>query len=101
MQTDDEDNKRLRRAMRDALLDTSDFRGALGKHPEGRLGTDDEGALQFAVTEKDDNVIIDFGTPVVWLGLPPQLAADLAALLLQRARAIAHRKGKTVSFRII
>jgi hypothetical protein len=99
--TNDSERKRLRGVMMRAMLDTSDFRGAVGTHPEGKLAPDDEGALQFAVGEKDDNVIIEFGTPVAWLALPPQLAADLATVLLNRARAVAHRQGKTIRIKII
>lgn len=85
--------------MRD-LMDTTGFRGALGDFPEGQLTESDEGSIQFAVGETDGKVIIDFGTPVHWLGLNPQQAADLASLLLKRAREVGRKNGETVGFTI-
>jgi hypothetical protein len=85
--------------MRD-LLNTTGFRGALGDFPEGKLTSHDEGSIQFAIGIKDGKVIIDFGTPVHWLGLNPQQAADLASSLLSKAREAGRRNGETVSFMI-
>lgn len=39
--------------MRELMSSAKDFRGALGDFPEGRLTKTDEGAIQFAVGEKD------------------------------------------------
>jgi hypothetical protein len=83
--------------MRD-LLSTTDFRGALGTFPEGQMTKTDEGAIQFAIGEKDGKVVIDFGTSVHWLGISPQQAAEFASLLLKRAREVARKNGETVSF---
>lgn len=85
------------RLMRD-LLNTTGFRGALGDFPEGMLTKTDEGAIQFAIGEKDGKVVIDFGTPVHWFGMTPQQAAELASTLLKRAREVARKNGETVSF---
>ena len=82
------------------LLDTSAFRGALGDFPDGQLTSRDEGAIQFAIGDTDGKVVIDFGTPVAWLGMSPQQAADFAAALLERARLVARRSQETVSFSI-
>lgn len=62
--------------------------GPLGHHPEGRLTPQDEGAIQFAVGVKDAKVVIDFGSPVSWVGMPPEQAMALAQLLVKRAREI-------------
>lgn len=86
--------------MRDLMSSAKDFRGSLGNFPEGQLTKTDEGAIQFAVGEKDGKVVLDFGTPVVWVGLNPQQAADLASLLLKRAREAGRQSGKVVSFTI-
>jgi len=86
--------------MRELMSSAKDFKGALGDFPEGKLTKTDEGAIQFAVGEKDGKVVLDFGTPVVWLGLNPQQAADLASLLLKRAREIGRKKGQTIGFTI-
>ncbi len=85
--------------MRD-LLDTTGFRGALGGFPEGQLTKSDEGALQFAVGEKDGKVVIDFGTPVHWIGLTPQQACDIASAILKRARYVARQNGETIAFNL-
>jgi O-acetyl-ADP-ribose deacetylase (regulator of RNase III) len=85
--------------MRD-LLNTTGFRGALGDFPEGQLTKTDEGAIQFAIGEKDGKVVIDFGTPVHWLGMTPQQAADFASAIIKRAREAARKNGKTVGFTI-
>lgn len=85
--------------MRD-LLDTTGFRGALGDFPEGQLTKSDEGAVQFAVGEKDGKVVIDFGTPVHWIGLTPQQACDIASAILKRARYVARQNGETVAFNL-
>lgn len=86
--------------MRDLMNSAKEFRGALGDFPEGRLTKTDEGSIQFAVGEKDGKVVLDFGTPVHWLGLNPQQAADLAGLLLKRAREVGRKNGETISFTI-
>lgn len=83
--------------MRD-LLSTTGFRGALGDFPEGKLTKTDEGSIQFAIGEKDGKVVLDFGTPVHWVGMTPQQAAEFASTLLKRAREVARKNGETVSF---
>jgi hypothetical protein len=82
--------------MRD-LLSTTGFKGALGEFPEGKLTKTDEGAIQFAIGEKDGKVVIDFGTPVHWVGMSPQQAAEMASLIIKIAREVARKKGETVS----
>lgn len=89
-----------RRELMRELLDTTSFRGALGDFPEGQLSKSDEGAIQFTIGEKDGKVVIDFGTPVHWLGMSPQQAADLASSILKRARLVARKNGETVGFTI-
>lgn len=62
--------------------------GATGDHPEGKLNEDDEGGLRFAVGHQDGNVILDFGKAVVWVGLPPDTADQIADMLKKHAQAI-------------
>lgn len=88
------------RLLRD-LLDTTGFRGALGSFPDGQLSKGDEGAIQFAVGEKDGKVVIDFGTPVHWIGLTPQQACDIASAILKRARYVARQNGETIAFNLM
>jgi hypothetical protein len=86
--------------LRDLMSSASDFRGALGDFPDGKLTKTDEGAIQFAVGEKDGKVVLDFGTPVIWVGMSPQQAADLASLILKRAREVGRKNGQSVGFTI-
>ena len=39
------------------------------KYPRGKLRSDDEGQLAMAFAVKGNTLIIDFGKPVVWVGL--------------------------------
>lgn len=57
---------------------------------EGRLNGKDDGDLAFAISaDKEKQVVmLDFGKPVEWIGLPPQQAIELAQSLIQKARAI-------------
>lgn len=97
----DPERKASREKMLHELMSSAkDFRGALGDFPEGQLTKSDEGAIQFAIGEKDGKVVIEFGTPVAWLGLNPQQAADLASLLLKRAREVGRKNGQTIGFTI-
>ncbi len=62
--------------------------GATGEFPDGKLNKDDEGELRMAVGVSDGNVILDFGKPVHWLGLPKEHAIKLAKLLLEKAEEL-------------
>lgn len=57
--------------------------------PRGKLCNDDEGALETRIGVKDGTVIIDFGKPVVWIGLDHFNAVTLAKNILKRAGEIA------------
>lgn len=95
---EDPERKMARNKLMRDLLSTTGFRGALGDFPEGKLTKTDEGSIQFAIGEKDGKVVIDYGTPVHWIGMTPQQAAEFASLLLKRAREVARKNGETVSF---
>lgn len=82
------------------MRDTTSFRGAIGSFPAGKLTKADEGSIQFAVGEKDGKVVIDFGTPVAWVGMRPQEAADLANTLFRWARNVGRKNGETISVTI-
>lgn len=62
--------------------------GATGQHPHGRLNADDEGELRCAVGRDGNNVVVKFGKPVGWFGLPPEQALQLASLLTKHAGAL-------------
>jgi len=98
---EDPDRVRARQKLMNELLgSTKNFRGALGDFPEGQLTKTDEGSIQFSIGEKDGKVVLDFGTPVNWVGMNPQQAADLAATLLKHARAVGRKSGQTIGFTI-
>jgi hypothetical protein len=62
--------------------------GATGQFPRGKMNTDDEGELQFAVGSDPDKhkVIINFGKPVAWIGISPADAEQIAQSLIKHAR---------------
>ena len=100
---DDEDKPEFQKRqerVRELLTSAAEFRGALGDFPEGMLCKTDEGAIQFAVGDKDGKVVIDFGTPVHWLGMTPQQAADFASTIFKHARLVARRHGQSVAIKI-
>ena len=92
------DDSPLRNAMRQIL--EKPLIGATGEHPEGKLTKHDEGGIQFAVGVKDGKVVLDFGTPVAWLGMNPGDALQLAELLIQRARQAAKGSGSILTLNI-
>jgi hypothetical protein len=99
---DDEERPKFqkRNELMRELLTTTGFRGALGEFQAPKITKDDEGAIQFAIGERDGKVVVDFGTPTHWLGMTPQQAADFASTLLKRARMVARKNGETVGFTI-
>jgi hypothetical protein len=67
------------------------WHGPLGPthdYPYGKLGSDDDGALNVAVTrDKEGNVHVDFGTPVKWFAMPSDQAIEFAKLIIRHAGA--------------
>jgi hypothetical protein len=64
--------------------------GATGEFPNGKLDESDQGALQFGIAADYENkvVILNFGTPVAWMGIPPDTARLIATSLLRSAGQI-------------
>lgn len=62
--------------------------GPTGEFPDGKIRDDDEGELALLVGVKNRTVIMDFGTQVHWIGLPPKGARAVAAKLIEFADAI-------------
>jgi hypothetical protein len=60
------------------------------QYPRGKLKEDDQGALelQIAVAPSNQTLVIDFGKPVVWIGLGKQEVLDLAKLLKDKAESM-------------
>ncbi len=89
-----EQGPRRRTAEEDAvmkrLLDQFEGR-ARRTWSEGCINSDDEGDLSMAFTADKEHgvVVIDFGKPVKWLGLPPEQVAKLVEILVEKAREVA------------
>lgn len=64
--------------------------GATGRFPLGKLTPDDEGEIQFAVAADPQTrtVILDFGKPVVWIGIPREDAQKLAEMLMEKVKEL-------------
>jgi len=56
-----------------------------GTFPDGKIRSDDGGALYIAVGLEGGNVTIVMAHPTDWLAFPPNMARDLAKGLVQRA----------------
>lgn len=54
-------------------------------YPHGKLNEEDEGELELRISTRGDVVVIDFGKPVKWIGLHPEHARGVAALLIKWA----------------
>lgn len=61
--------------------------GATGRYPFGRLNADDEGelAIGVAVDKAQGVIVLAFGKPISWMGLPSEKAREMAKLLSQKA----------------
>jgi hypothetical protein len=62
--------------------------GATGKFPQGKLNEDDEGELTFGIANDGKLVHVDFGKPVHWFAVGPDLALQIASNLTKHAMAI-------------
>ena len=80
--------KAMSREMIEALGVKVDQLGPTGRFPEGRLTANDEGELALAVGVLKGKVVITFGEPVASVGMSPKQARDLAASLIQKAKAL-------------
>ena len=62
--------------------------GGTGDFPRGKFNASDKSGLQLAVGVKDRTVIIDFGKPVVWLGLDKATALQFSELIRKHAEKL-------------
>jgi hypothetical protein len=78
------------KAARQLLFTDRDQLGATGRFPLGKLTPEDEGELRFAIAAapQTKTVILDFGKPVAWLGLPRADALALADMLKKKAEEL-------------
>jgi hypothetical protein len=66
---------------------------AVKNYPRGQLNAADEGALLIRIAVQDRTIIVDFGKPVMWLGLDASTARALGEKLIARADDVAQVGG--------
>lgn len=59
----------------------------MNQYPRGKLNADDEGAIQIAISELDNTVIMDFGKNVTWIGMSKPEALEFAKTIMKLAGA--------------
>ena len=62
------------------------MKNILGEYPNGKLNTQDEGAVALAVGHEKGVVKLLFPKPIAWIGFTPEQAIDLAQDLIKHAR---------------
>lgn len=55
------------------------------QYPNGQLNDNDEGELRMVAYVEKGAVVLNFGKPIAWVGFPPEIARDLAKLLMDKA----------------
>lgn len=64
----------------------NDF-GATKNFPDGKLTESDDGEIKFGITHVEDRVILNFATPVNWIGFTKEQAQAVAASLIKHSLA--------------
>lgn len=59
--------------------------GPTGDFPRGQLNEADEGGLGIGVGIMDKTLVISFGKPVRWIGMPKEQAYALAKMIRKAA----------------
>lgn len=62
--------------------------GPTKKFPEGKLNDKDEGEIKIAIGISNGKVVINFGSPVAWIGFSAQQARQIAESLRQKSYEI-------------
>jgi len=67
--------------------------GPTGRHPFGKNDESDDGEISMGIASDFANgtVVLNFGVPIVWIGLYPQQAKDMAAVMIKHADEILKR----------
>lgn len=71
-----------------AMLKVGDSVGPTGRFPGGKLTETDKGEVVFEVVKFKGKVLVNFGTPVMYIGMSPEEARRFGSLLIQKANAI-------------
>jgi hypothetical protein len=62
--------------------------GPTGEFPDGKLTELDEGEIRIAAGIVEDKVVMDFGTPVTWIGMDRDQAHTLGRRLMKLAKKL-------------
>lgn len=65
---------------------TEAMKKTFGEYPDGRLNSDDAGALPLAIGSADGKVVMEFPKPVAWIGFTGDQAMEIAQTLIKHAR---------------
>lgn len=69
--------------------------GPTGRRQRPSLNDEDEGELAVGLAADDKgNVVINFGTPIEWIGLPAPMARQFADLLKAKADEAEEKIGR-------
>ncbi|PWT75882.1 MAG: hypothetical protein C5B60_04740 [Chloroflexi bacterium] len=62
--------------------------GATGKFPAGKLNETDKGEIVCGISYdmENDLIRIEFGTPLTWMAMEPEHAADFANTILNKVK---------------
>lgn len=62
--------------------------GATGEFPQGKLEKQDEGEIKFGICIYQGKVMLNFGKPCTYVGFDPQLAVQVATIMMKHAQTI-------------
>lgn len=62
--------------------------GATGNFPAGKIAAQDEGGIRVSISHYQGNVIINFGSPVAWVGFTARQAREIATSLMKHAKLV-------------
>lgn len=62
--------------------------GPTGKFPQGKLNEQDDGEIRIGIAADiaKRRVVVQFGTMVSWFAMPPELAREIAAKIIEQAQ---------------
>lgn len=62
--------------------------GPTGEYPKGKLTEGDDGQLKLAIGTYKNNVILDFGVKISWIGMEKEDALNLADAIIKQANTL-------------
>lgn len=64
---------------------------------QGTISADDAGNVQIGIGQIDGKIILNFGTPVSWIGFDPDQAEQIGIALFRRAKTVRVEQSKRLS----